>query len=48
MKGRRRYRGDFSSKIRAKTFKEENPRTGGKYPLKAFSKSRIDDTLPGK
>jgi len=26
MKGRRRYRRDFSSKIREKTFKEEKPR----------------------
>jgi len=28
MKGRRRYRGDFSSKIREKAFKEEKPRRG--------------------
>jgi len=28
MKGRRRYRGDFFSKIREKTFKEEKPRMG--------------------
>jgi len=28
MKGRRRYRGDFSSKIREKAFKEEKPRMG--------------------
>jgi len=46
MKMKRRYREDFLSKIREKAFKEENPRTGGKYPLKPFSKSRIDDTLP--
>jgi len=26
--GRRKYRGDFSSKIRERTFKEEKPRTG--------------------
>jgi len=26
MKGRRRFRGDFSSKIREKTFKEEKPK----------------------
>jgi len=47
MKGRRRYRGDFSSKIRAKTFKEENPRTERKYPPEGFSKSQINDTLSG-
>jgi len=28
MKGRRRYRGDFSYKIREKAFKEEKPKTG--------------------
>jgi len=28
MKGRRKYRGDFSSRIREKALKEEKPRTG--------------------
>jgi len=28
MKGKRRFRGDFSSKIREKAFKEEKPKTG--------------------
>jgi len=28
MKMKRRYRGDLSSKIKEKTFKEEKPRTG--------------------
>jgi len=46
MKIKRRYRGNFPSKIREKTFKEEKPRTV-KYLLKRFSKSRIDDTLSG-
>jgi len=45
MKGRRRFRGNFSSKIREKVFKEEKPK-GEKYLPKAFPKSRIDDTLP--
>jgi len=46
MKGRRRYRVEISSKIRERLLKRKS-RKQGKYLLKAFSKSRIDDTLPG-